>query len=392
MRSRTALLTLVVVLAACGGGSGSSGTPAINNILPVEVNAGPANVLVNGLFTSVTICVPGTTTCQTIDGIQVDTGSVGLRLLKSAVTLPLASMTDSTGKRLGNCATYADMSYTWGAVAAADVTLAGEIASAVPIQLVGTSGFVAAPSVCSNGGTAADDVNSLGANGLLGIGLFLQDCGTACSVGGADAPPVYFSCSGSSCSVTSVPVAQQLQNPVPLFPQDNNGFLISLPSVPATGSLTVAGSLIFGIGTQSNNALSGTVYTTDNVGNFTTTFQNQIYSSSFIDSGSNGLFFLDKSTISLPACTDGDSDFSCPTQTVNYTATNSGSNGSSGSINFSVANADALFNTGNNAFSNLGGPDTGDFDWGLSFFYGRTTFIGIEGQASPGGTGPYWAY
>ena len=44
------------------------------------------------------------------------------------------------------------------------------------------------------------------------------------------------------------------------------------------------------------------------------------------------------------------------------------------------------------AFDDLAGPDTGDFDWGLPFFFGRKTFVGIEGQSSPGGAGPYWAY
>ena len=44
------------------------------------------------------------------------------------------------------------------------------------------------------------------------------------------------------------------------------------------------------------------------------------------------------------------------------------------------------------AFNDLAGPDTGDFAWGLPFFFGRKTFVGIEGQGSPGGQGPYWAY
>ena len=42
-------------------------------------------VYVNGLFTSVTICVPGTSSCQTLDGVLVDSGSSGLRLLASQV-------------------------------------------------------------------------------------------------------------------------------------------------------------------------------------------------------------------------------------------------------------------------------------------------------------------
>ena len=54
------------------------------NVQPITVNAGPANNYANGLFTSVTICVPGSASnCQTIDGVLVDTGSSGLRILSS---------------------------------------------------------------------------------------------------------------------------------------------------------------------------------------------------------------------------------------------------------------------------------------------------------------------
>ena len=78
----------------------------------------------------------------------------------------------------------------------------------------------------------------------------------------------------ANCEVTTVSVSNQLQNPIVLFPTDNNGVIIQLRSV--TGAQTsVSGSLIFGIGTQSNNALgSATVYAVDpGVGNFTTMFK-----------------------------------------------------------------------------------------------------------------------
>ncbi len=55
----------------------------------------------------------------------------------------------------------------------------------------------------------------------------------------------------------------------------------------------------------------------------------------------------------------------------------------------SVANADALFSTSSVAFANLAGSvtqGTSTFVWGLPFFYGRTVFTSIWGQAlSPNG-------
>jgi hypothetical protein len=32
------------------------------------------------------------------------------------------------------------------------------------------------------------------------------------------------------------------------------------------------------------------------------------------------------------------------------------------------------------------------FDWGLPFFYGRSVFTAIEGQAAGSAVGPYYAY
>jgi len=158
----------------------------------------------------------------------------------------------------------------------------------------------------------------------------------------------------------------------------------------------VSGSLIFGIGTQSNNGLGGAkVYTVDASANFVTTYNNQSYNQSFIDSGSNGLYFLTSGIAGIPVCSDATS-FYCPTTTKNLSAVNSGSNGgASGKVNFSVANADALFKNNPNAavFEQLAGPNSlSGFDWGLPFFYGRNVFTAIEGRNTPGGTGPYWAY
>jgi hypothetical protein len=411
MRRGMAAAAVVLTLSLAGCGDGTSGSssettstpPPVNNVQPVIVDAGPvisgqpagnANVL----FTTVTICMPGTATCQTIDHVTVDTGSTGLRILASQLTLSLPGSMNANGQPIANCIQFADNTYQWGPVQKADIKMAGEVASSVPIQVVGPSNFPAAPTDCTAGGTPVQTVSDLGANGILGVGLFRQDCGPACA--SATSPPaIYYSCPASACSITSVSVAEQLQNPVSMFPRDNNGLAITLPQVPAGGAVSVSGTLIFGVGTQANNTLSGALaQATDGFGNFTTTFNGVRYSSSFIDSGSNGLFFLDSATTGLPDCARQEAGFYCPGSTTGFSAINSGPNPNistttvSTNIAFAIANAATLFNSPSYAFNNLGGSNPGAFDWGLPFFFGRTVFIGIEGRSSPAGMGPYWAY
>jgi hypothetical protein len=402
--SSPSTITAVSQANAAVSGSATVDFP-VSNTQALQVNFGPNNAYgVNGLFTNVTICVSGTSTCQDIPNVLVDTGSYGLRLLGSQVTLTLPVTTDSTGNALRECIAFADGAYTWGPVATADIQMAGEKATAVPIQVISASATPAAPSSCtSGGGPAANTVANLGANGILGIGPFQQDCGTACT--GSSPSAQYYLCPSSGCGVASVPVANQLQNPVWMFSQDNNGVLISLPAVPAGGAPTVSGSLVFGIGTQSDNALgSAQLYTADGFGNISTTFNGTTYSDTsgsglggtFFDTGSQGLYILDSAALNnIPECTDAP-PFYCPAATTNFMATNTGNNGTSAQVSFSVANADAIFRSSNAVFNNLVGAnvgDTGSFDWGLPFFLGRNVFVGIEGQNSPTGVaGPYWAF
>jgi len=60
-------------------------------------------------------------------------------------------------------------------------------------------------------------------------------------------------------------------------------------------------------------------------------------------------------------------------------------------VTFNVGNADALDGR-LNAFSEVAGPNPGGFAWGLPFFFGRTIYTAIEGQTTPGGVGPYFAF
>jgi hypothetical protein len=231
------------------------------------------------------------------------------------------------------------------------------------------------------------------------VGLFTNDCDPCLS------QPVvlaaYYTCNAGGCTNSSVTSAQVVKNPVALcqnpvtgVPQDNNGVLIKLPAVAAAGATTLTGSLIFGIGTRPNNALGNTtvVYATDSNGNFNTTYQTVNMPTSFIDSGSNALFFNDATIRPCPG-NSGFYGFYCPaTSPLTLKATNSAATGSaSGVVSFSIVGLDNL----NPAIvaANIGGSMTvGTFDWGLPFFFGRPVYTAISGAYTTGGTGPYFAY
>jgi Protein of unknown function (DUF3443) len=414
LRSFLGLVALasLMTIASCGGGSGSgsnggsssnsggSKNPTGPNVDAISVNSGPLGQYANGIFTSVTVCAPGSTSnCQTISGVLIDTGSYGLRVLSSALnglSLPQQKDAATNTNPIAECAQFSD-GITWGSVRTADIQVAGESASSVPIEVIGDPGFSSVPSNCSKAGTPMDSQKSLLANGIIGIGPFAQDC-PACSVPTQN-PGFYYACpTPSTCGVTSEPVANQVTNPISMFSTDNNGSILELPSIPATGQPSVSGFLVFGIGTQSNNAVgSPKVFTIDRqTGNFTTQFKGTSYNTSFIDSGSNGLFFLDSTTTGLPTstCQQGITGFYCPSSTQNFSATQVGANGTSNTVNFSIADANTLFSSTspNFAFNDLGGPNPGTFDWGLPFFFGRNVITAIDGQTTPAGQGPYWAY
>ncbi len=234
----------------CGGSDMSSLTSLTNNVQTIAVTPGPDNSYFNGAFTSVTVCVPGTVNCQTIGGILVDTGSSGLRILSSALTLTLPQQNTSTGAAVVECGQFVD-GYTWGPVQVADVQLSGEQATSVPVQVIDAAGRFTVPPACDSAGvTPENTLDALGANGILGVGVFRQDCGIACAFSGASNPGVYYACTSfTTCSITAQPLTAQLQNPVWMFPKDNNGVMIQFPAVAGNGQATATGSMTFGIST-----------------------------------------------------------------------------------------------------------------------------------------------
>lgn len=396
------LLSSALLLACGGGGSDSTPTPPppqpVQNVQAIVVDSGPTVSgqsvnAVNSPYVSVTVCVPGSTSqCQTIDHILVDTGSSGLRIISSALSpnIALPALAAPSGNPLAECARFAD-GYSWGSVKQADVRMAGEVASSISVHIIGDSAFTSVPNGCSGSLVAENTVAAFHANGLIGLSTFLQDCGSNCVSQANEG--WYYSCPGGvNCTATTLPLARQVGNPVAAFPQDNNGTIINLPSISASGASGVSGTLVFGIGTQSNNGLgSASIYTLNGSGNLSVLYQGQVMQG-FFDSGSNGLFFADST---IPMCSNN-SGFYCPLSTVNRNVSNTGLNGVSGIVSISIANANSLFqgNQNNTAFNNLGGGPafSSYFDWGLPFFFGRSVYTAMEGASIGGAIGPFVAY
>jgi hypothetical protein len=232
MLKRILALGALVLLAGCGGGGGgssssssssSSSTPTpVVNYTTVSVNAGPpaldmgANAYTqdNVAYVSVTLCAPGSTTnCQTIPYVQVDTGSVGLRIMASVLNSSLLSaMTneaDALGNPLGECYQYVD-GYVFGSVRLADFTIGGESVANMPVNVIGDSGaFATVPTSCSSGGgTSENTVQSFGANGIIGIGVTASDCGSACEIAAGQSGAIYYDCPSSGCGSTVAVPAQ----------------------------------------------------------------------------------------------------------------------------------------------------------------------------------------
>lgn len=416
-----AVAALALGVAACGGGGGSSSSSSGNNTsggvdtsslpplpsqqpiaatapntVPVTVNGGVAGVP-NIPTVSVTVCVSGTSTCTTVNNVQLDTGSFGLRLVASALpasfTSALPVSTAASGGTLAECTAFAD-GYTWGTVRTADVKIGGETASRIPIQFIGDLASATVPQACSNIGAAQNTASDLGANGILGIGVALWDCGPSCANSAANSN--YYSCpSGANCTSTTVATSLQVANPVASFAADNNGVILQMAPVSYNGAASATGTLVFGIGTESNNTLSASHrFQTTQWGDLSAAF-NGATLTSFLDSGSNALFFNDSA---LPQCGGSLGTFYCPSVPQSLSAALTGVDGSSGAATLAVVSAATLLgsggNNGNFALNDLGGQfgSSADLDLGLPFFYGRYVYFGLNTAANGGSQAPYVAF
>jgi len=437
---RSLLIVALTVLSACGGvtsgptlggiGAPPGGSiiipppPVVANTASVVIDAGPAALSVgpngysafNQPYVTITVCAPGSTSnCQTIDHILLDTGSIGLRLLQpvlnATLLAALPSEKDTTGNPVGECYQYVN-SFAFGSVKLVDFTIAGEKVAAMPVQVIGDTGsFAAVPAACSaGGGKSILTVQDFGANGIIGVGTSAVDCGAYCASGG-HAAATYYDCVSTGCAAIIARAAnevapfEQLPNPVAAFAVDNNGTIITLPTVAQTGVPSLTGTVIFGIGTQADNALrAATVLpvstSTSKLGPgvLTVTFNGKTLTQSFIDSGSTEYLFIDAA---VPTCTETALiAFYCPTGPLTEAPVLIGTNNAAIDASF------PLFSPRNVTASSTAAPGLGvnptlvtppldfanSFDFGLPFFYGKSVYTAIEGRGSGTTAGPFFAY
>ena len=177
---------------------GLTGSTTTSNTVAVNVGFGPngqSGGYYDGIFVTLNVCTPGTSTCVSVPNVLVDTGSVGVRILASAITggVTTTPITDSSNDVLNECTMYGDGSFNWGPVELATVQVGGETASGVPVSAGGTANTgipiqiistYTVPTAVQNAGQCVpspttpdeDTVVTFGANGVLGIGVETQDC------------------------------------------------------------------------------------------------------------------------------------------------------------------------------------------------------------------------
>jgi hypothetical protein len=447
---------LVVSLLACGGGGDSSTTtvtgsginslgqsPAVstnavqtdNNML-VSVSDGPRGFQLapnaNILYATVKVCHPTSGQCVDIDHVQVDTGSVGLRVLASKVqSLGLSPVEVDSGPPALNaweCFPFV-IGGLWGANATATVGLGRQMTAPLAIQLIedNPSAALQAPADCQ---AAADNMiltsaGALGSNGILGIGSTNVDCGYTCRSGNYGTGHIqYYGCPAGAPSITAcstnTQVADVFQVSNPIFKlvnsNYNTGMVLAMPAVTNPGAATASGELIFGVDTVTGGAgLSNNTVPTGvtkvmlgmdsspanlpSYLNITTQLLRganvQTFISSYLDTGTNGLFFQDGSPSPIPRCVG--STWYCPTSNLTLDAilSDGGSATNAVPLRFQVGNAEALFSTSNSAFGDAAGAppanSTDAFSWGMPFFYGRRVYMSIWDITNDIGT-PWYAW
>ena len=331
----------------------------------------------NRMVVQVTVCVPKTNDCATIDDVMVDTGSTGLRLEASALPsgLNFPAVLGPDRKPLAECLRFVGDD-AWGPLERADLRIGGLTASGLPIQIIGDVAQVQ-PESCPR-----SEVHPT-ANGTLGIGSHLTDCQGECRQ--TETAPVYFQCGDERCDPLEgrVDEAYRLPNPVASFDQHNNGVVFDLPDAEGEGTFDSVGQLTFGVGTGGDDRLdAAAIVKLVERGRFTTFYAGDAYPDSYIDSGTETYIVPDGV---LPRCR-GMSWAFCVGPEVTREAFVLDRNGARTALPFRIGDYRQIRQRGFGASAEIAVaalPRSGAFVWGAPFFLGKRVAVVMEGRVVP---------
>ena len=192
----------------------------------------------------------------------------------------------------------------------------------------------------------------------------------------------------------SVPVESRLPNPVSLFAQYRNGFVLELPASPPDGADEVVGTLTFGVDNAANNRIHGAhILRIDALGHFTTRFGGIDFPESYLDSGTETYILADDG---FTRCAGMIWAF-CVSPARTLDAAMVGTDGQTTSIAFTIGDDRGALNRGVGAwdgFAEVAEGSSRAFVWGAPFFFGRRVALVFEGGAADNGKGvpgPFYA-
>lgn len=388
VRARTLRRLLLIAVATLCGVARAEEPKGAGNVVPLVVRTPRGGF--NRLVVSLTICEPGTDRCARVDDVLVDTGSAGLRIAADALPPgfrpPPALGPD--GRPLAECLHYLH-DVAWGAVHRVDLRIGGLAVPDLPVQIVDGEAQPR-PHACP-----ASDARPT-ANGTLGIGPELSDCPGRC-LQSTDRPLV-FACGPGGCEPIPgrIDPADRLPNPVARMALHGNGIVIELPSAPAGGAVSVAGTLTFGIGTADNNRLGPVALVRPGPGGrFTTLYRGAVLPESYIDSGTPTYILPDSE---LPRCETMRWAY-CATPPLDGEAQILDRDGAPVRVPFRVGSfrevLDRMVGASDDA-ALAAEPDARAFVWGAPFFLGRRVAVVLDGRSVPGATpdiiGPLYAF
>ena len=388
LRWLTAFACLVIGSAAVSAAlpTGQGGAGEAPNVVTLTMRTPHSGF--NRMVVQVTLCVPATRRCATIDDVMVDTGSTGLRLEASAVPswLRLPAVLGPNHEPLAECLRFVGDD-AWGPLERADLHIGGLTASGLPIQIIGDPALPE-PASCPRSAVRPTS------NGTLGIGTHLTDCQGACRQ--SEAAPLYFQCEGARCDPLEGLVAEvyRLPNPVAFFDRHDNGVVFDLPDVAGDGRLDSVGTLTFGLGPGDDDRLgSAAIVRLDDRGRFTTLYAGRDYPDSYIDSGTETYIVPDHA---LPLCPGLPWAF-CVSPATTREAVVFGRDGARTKMPFRVGDYAQIRQRGLGASAEIAVaamPKSGAFVWGAPFFLGKRVAVVMEGRAVPGSAGsegPFYA-